>query len=128
MATGLKIPMVVDDRGGLATVSADEHSTQLIRLALSDDDNENAFQQSETIGLGTAMIFQPADAKTRAAILRRLYNLFKTFESDKKFTLLRDTIKWDKSKAEQALVLSFDYVDLESDETRNFTTAYRLGA
>jgi len=124
MAKGLKIPVGVDGTGGSVAIEGDAYADQTIRTALSDHDNDNAFQQDT--GLGADMIFGVSNTALRASILRRLYSLFEFFETERLFKLMRETIKW--SKGEGELILEFRYVNLESDEEKLFEQSFRTGA
>lgn len=118
MPTGLRIPVGVDPGGGAALVSGDANDAKTIRAALGSDDNENAFQQG--IGLGDGMIFDIADGKTRNVIERRVIDIFRRFEAQKRYILRRGTINWVEDSAEQTFEMSFKYVNLESDEEQLF--------
>lgn len=117
MATGLAIPVGVNNQGGAKLVSGDENDKKIISLSLGDDSNENAFQQN--IGLGIGMIFDISDEITKANILRRLREVFRRFEAQKRFLLREETIKWG-SNENQEFVLEFKYVCIESDEEKEF--------
>lgn len=125
MATGLAIPVGVNTSGGGRLVSGDENNDKTIRLALGDDDNENAFQQN--VGLGAGMIFGISDQTQQASITRRLFEIFRRFEAQKRFILQRNTIKWTSDPTNQTLTLEFKYLDIESevikDFEQNFSTA-----
>lgn len=123
MSTGLAIPVGVNKKGGAKLVSGDENNTKIIRLSLGDDSNENAFQQN--IGLGISMIFGVSDETIRASIIRRLYDVFRKFEAQKRFTLRRETVRWTKGD-DQDLVLEFRYLCLESDEEKLFRQNYSV--
>lgn len=121
MPTGLKVPIYVNKKGGLSLVSGDENDKKIISLSLGDDDNENAFQQN--IGLGVGMIFSIADELSRPKIMRRLTEVFRKFESQKRYLLKTNTIKWQKDQNQQ-LVLEFKYINLESDEEKIFRQSF----
>jgi len=121
MPTGLKVPISVNKKGGLSLVSGDENDKKIISLSLGDDDNENAFQQN--IGLGVGMIFSIADELSRPKIMRRLTEVFRKFESQKRYLLKTNTIKWQKDQNQQ-LVLEFKYINLESDEEKIFRQSF----
>jgi len=124
MARSLKIPLGVDASGGAAMVESDDLNTQLIMTALSDCDNENAFQQE--LGLGPEMIFDLSDPGARAKILRRVYQIFDNFEAQHRFRLLRETIRWETEDGD--LSLHFTYHDLESDELKPFAKTFSEGS
>jgi hypothetical protein len=120
--TGIKIPVQVDRTGRTAMISGDDLNRQLIAIALADDENENAFQQQ--IGLGEAMIFGGDTPTLRAQILRRLFTIFVDFEARKIFRLVKETIEWSKNVENGDLILSFYYIDLESDSPQFFKKAF----
>lgn len=119
MPTGLAVPMGPNNGGGAKIVSGDANDDKIIRLALGADDNENAFQQN--IGLGEAQIFGLADQTTQAQVLRRLFEVFRRFKAQKRFVLAENTIKWEQDSATQELILTFDYVPVESTEPKTFS-------
>lgn len=125
MAKGLKIPLQANAQGGIATVEGDDNDLKIIELALSDGDNENAFQQEFTLGQG--MIFDINDPIIQAGITRRLREIFSRFEAQKRFKLLRDTIKWKSDSTTQELTLTFRYLNIESDEVQTFEKKYGTG-
>lgn len=119
MATGLSIPVGVNNKGGANLSSGDENDRKIISLSLGDDDNENAFQQN--IGLGVGSIFGVSDELLRSKILRRLNEVFRRFQAQKRFIIRSDTIKWIKDENQnQELTLEFRYVSIESDEEKLF--------
>jgi len=122
MSKGIKIPVQVDGTGRIATIESDELNRQLIATALSDDENENAFQQQ--IGLGETMVFDQDTPVLRAKILRRLFTIFLDFESRKLFRLVRETIEWSKDIENGDLTLGFYYIDLESDNPQSFKKTF----
>lgn len=121
MATGLKIPVGVNPMGGIAKVTGDDNAIQAIKTALTDCENEHAFQQE--LGLGAGMVFASNDMRLRAVILRRVRGIFNEFQKEKRFKLLEETIKWSEGDGE--LVLEFRYMDLESDEEKPFQRVFR---
>lgn len=114
MATGLQIPVGVDGTGGANLVSGDDNDRKIIGLALSDDDNQNAFQQDIT--LGQFMIFQINGETTDAMIIRRLRAIFRVFRQQSRFRLIDKTVKIQEGSEEGVRELEFKYVNLESDE------------
>jgi len=120
MPKGLKIPVGVDAHGGAAMYEGDSMNTQIIKTALSDCDNENAFQQG--LGLGSGMIFDVDDNTVRAKIMRRLDAIFTQFERDIRFRLMKHTVEW--TSADGELNLEFQYLDIESDERKTFAKTF----
>lgn len=123
MSRGLAVPVGVNKLGATVMLEGDEDAAKTISLALSDNDSDNAFQQG--IGLDHGQVFAGADSRSRALILSSLYRLFAVFEKEKKFKLKTDTIKWGQAEGEQ--ILTFKYVDMESDEVLGFQKAFRAG-
>jgi len=118
MSTGLAMPVGVDNGGGARLVEGSENDDKIVRLALGDDANENAFQQN--IGVGADMIFGTADEQQQARIMRRVNAVFARFEAQKRFLLRRNTVKWTRDSTNQELILEFQYVSVEADEERDF--------
>lgn len=119
---GLKMPVGVNPSGGAALMEGDINDAKIIKMALSSDDNENAFQQD--IGLGVDMIFGISDTVLQSQITRRVIRLFQNFQTQKRFKLLRNTLKWTEDASQQELTLEFRYVNLESDEEVFFRRAF----
>lgn len=120
MPRGLRVPVGVDPTGGAAMVESDENDQKIISIALGSCDSEHAFQQE--IGLGSDMVFDINDPTLRARIYRRLISIFQDFESQKRYRLVRETVKWEESGGE--LTLAFKYLNLESDEPKTFTQSF----
>jgi hypothetical protein len=125
MATGLKVPIGVNSIGGAALVNGDDNDIKIIKLALTNDDNENAFQQN--IGLGEEMIFDLNDPTTRPKIISKLRRIFDKFEANNRFKLLYNTIKWEESSDDGELSLTFKYLNIESDEIKEFDQKFGSG-
>jgi len=122
MTKGIAIPVGVDGSGGAALVDGEDNDRKLISVALSDCDNENAFQQD--LGLGSDIVFDINDSRSRQKVLRKLYAIFDDFEANHKYKLMRDTIKWTESPEEGSMALEFKYLDLETDETSEFKRVF----
>ena len=119
MATGVTLPVGVDVTGGLSLVSGDDNSIKIIKTALGDNDNDNAFQQD--IGLGADIVFALDKPDSRAQIVRRLRVIFADFERQNRYRLLRDTVKFIEAPGTGELTLEFRYLDLETDEPKTFS-------
>lgn len=126
MARGLRIPVGVNRAGGAAMVEGDAHKRQVISTALSSGESANAFQQN--VNLGDDMIFGVDTPRFRAAILRRLSAIFVEFERQRLFRLMKETIEWSRDEDEGELVLGFQYLDIESDEPKDFRKTFTLRA
>lgn len=122
MAKGIEVPIRVNKRGGIVMLEGNKNNEQILRLALSDNENANAFQQD--IGMNQDIIFGTPSTNQRQLILKRLYNIFSEFEELRRFKLMPETIKWYVDHEEGELILEFMYNDLESDELILFTTKY----
>ncbi len=126
MATGLAMPVGVGVDGGARLSAGSENDDKIIRLALGDDANENAFQQK--IGVGAEMVFGQSDELLQASIMRRVNEVFKRFEAQKRYTLVRNTITWSQDDDTQELILEFKYVALESDREQDFRESFSAAA
>lgn len=126
MPTGLAMPVGVGQDGGARLSEGDANDDKIIRLALGDDGNENAFQQN--IGVGADMVFGQSDELLQAQIMRRINEVFKRFEAQKRYTLRRNTIKWSQDSNTQELILEFKYVALESDREQTFRESFSAAA
>jgi hypothetical protein len=120
MPRGLALPVRVAPWGGLLTVEGEDNDKKIIALALASDDNENAFQQD--IGLGEAMVFDINDAQLRGRVMGKLRSIFRRFETQKRYRLLSETLRWAEGDGE--LTLTFKYHNLETDEIRDFSKVY----
>jgi len=119
---GLSIPVGVNTSGSASTVKGDAQDQKIISIALSSDENHNAFQQD--IGLGDIAVFKMADLRTQAEVLRRVRTIFTYFEDQHRFRLMEETVTWTKDSETQEMMLEFYYLNIESDETRPFQRSY----
>lgn len=126
MPTGLAMPVGVGPDGGARLSSGDENDDKIIRLALGDDANENAFQQN--FGVGADMIFGQADELLQAQIMRRVNEVFKRFEAQKRYVLRSNTITWSQDSQTQELILQFKYLCVESDREQSFRESFSAAA
>jgi hypothetical protein len=122
MATGLAMPLGVGSHGGARIATGDENDDKIIRMALGDDANENAFQQN--IGLGARQIFGASDDVMRAMVMRRCNEVFRRFEAQKRYRLRRETMQWSTDSETQEATLSFKYISLESDKELDFRQSF----
>lgn len=122
MTTGIAIPFTVNPAGGVKLVYKDDNDAKIIRVALSDGDSENAYQQDIT--LGQEVVFQPSDSSFRSWVATRLNSIFRSFQAEKRFRLLTSTISWEDVEDSGESILSFRYVNLESDEEKEFEHAF----
>jgi hypothetical protein len=122
MSKGLKLPMGVDNTGGAAMVSGEENDRKTIFSALSDCENQHAFQQD--VGLGNAMVFNINDGRIRAKIQRKVEAIFRQFRAENRFKLDIGSIKWTAKTDTGELMLALKYVDLETEETKSFQRVF----
>lgn len=122
MPTGLQIPIGVSPTGSSSLATSDDNDKKIIGIALGADDNENAFQQA--IGMGEAAIFDVDDPTMRARITQRLKQIFRRFESEKRYRLDLASVKWETEEDTGNVVLNFRYINLESDEPADFSRTY----
>lgn len=126
MPKGLRIPFQASATGGISTIEGDENDRQVISAYLSDGDNENAFQQNITLGID--MIFDISDPLMRSRVFTRIVRLFEFLESKKRFKLLTETIQWDETDiANGNMILSFRYLNLESDQPQTYEQKFSSG-
>jgi hypothetical protein len=115
------LPVGVNRRGGIRTVVGDANDVKILSTALSDNQNEHAYQQDP--GLGGEMIFAINDHAVRGIIIQRLRDVFADFERQHRYKLIEDSASWSQDGGE--LHLSFDYFNIESDELRHFRGSLR---
>lgn len=116
MPVGLRMPVGVDASGGAALAAGDEQNNKIIKVALSDCDSENAFQD---IGLGVWMIYEIDSPEVQARALNIIRRIFRQFRAEQRFKLLERTIRFVKS-TEGETDLEFKYLDIESDQESTF--------
>jgi len=121
MPKGFSIPVRANASGGIALSKGDANDAKIIRIALADGDNNNAFQQGVTVN--QTVIFDLNDSSSRARVAGNIEDIFEKFEKDKRFKLLEDTMDWGENEGE--LLLEFKYLCLESDEERTFAHTFR---
>jgi len=113
----------VDAGGGAALSSADEQNHKIIKIALSDCESENAFQD---IGLGNWMIYEIDSPVVQARALNFIRRLFRQFRAEQRYKLLERTIAFSKT-TEGELDLEFKYLDIESDQEETFKASLTAG-
>jgi hypothetical protein len=121
MANGFSMPLRANASGGMAMATGEENNNKIIRIALADGDNDNAYQQNVT--LDQALIFNLTDPAMRARAEGRIETIFAKFEADNRFKLLADTMEWSENSGE--MKLNFRYLDLESDQEATFSQGFR---
>lgn len=117
MAKGLRVPVGCNEFGQAALVEGDNHADTILAMAINDDDNAHAWQTE--LGIGIDMIFDSKDLGVRAKISARISKIFREFERLALYKLVAGSMAWDDS-VEGELTLSFQYVNLESDEVKSF--------
>lgn len=125
MPKGFGIPIKESVTGGFMVVDGDENDRKIIKISLSDDENDNAFQQE--IALGERMIFDSDDPDTRTWIVQRVKRIFQRFQAQTRFKLLENTLVWDENSEDGKTVLKFRYLNLESDEEREYEQQFGEG-
>jgi len=123
MPTGLRMPVGVDGTGGAALSSRDVQNLKIIKIALSDCDSDNAFQD---IGLGNWMIFEIDAPEVQARALNFIRRIFRQFRAEQRYKLLERTIQFTKT-SEGELDLEFKYLDIESDQEETFKASVTGG-
>lgn len=122
MARGIAVPVGPNVTGGVSIVEGETNAHKIISLALSDLDNDNAFQQFEDYTMGT--VFKANTSNVRAYVTARLIQTFTEFEKKKLFRLDRASIQWSKG-APGETILDFRYINLESDHVESYSRAYK---
>lgn len=125
MPRGLRVPVGISSNGGAATDDGDDNDIKIIKTALSDGDNDNAFQQD--ISLGSDLVFDISDPVFRSEIVGRIIRIFNKFKLEKRFKLLRSTIRWNDEPEEGDISISFKYLNLESDEEKVYEQNFKTG-
>lgn len=121
MKSGLAIPVGVNNTGGAAWAENTPNDVKTISLAISDGDNDNAFQQN--IGIDTSIVFSIMDYAFQASVVEKLRSIFLQFEKDDRYKLLPGSIKW-KQEKEGEMILEFAYQNLETDNVITFSKSY----
>ncbi len=122
MPRGFALPLRPSPTGGVAITEGDEQADKIIRLSLSDNESDNAFQQN--LGLGSRMIFDPLSPSFRAQVLSRLFEIFAEYEKLKLFKLVKGSVTWTRGPADGEQTLEFRYINLESDEEAIFVRTF----
>lgn len=125
MSSGLRIPVGVNRQGGTSTVEGDDQADKIIRLALSDNDSDNAFQQG--IGLGSAAIFSLRNPSFRSLVSVKLTEIFEAFERARLFKLVRTSLRFEAGGPGEQIV-RFDFINLESDEVQSFSKSFKAAS
>jgi hypothetical protein len=115
----------VTKQGRAALLTDDDQDQKIINIALSGNDNLNAFQQDP--GLGEDMVFDLSDPVVRGKIMARLRDVFSDFEAQNRYRLLEDTVEWEEDPGKQELNLRLKYHNLETDDIKDFSKGYREG-
>ena len=124
MASGISIPVRIGPTGRTVISSEDDQADKIVRLALSSGDNDNAFQQD--ISLGEDAVFAKKDPGFRAKTVARLIRIFGRFESEKRFKLIRNSIKWENGLPGES-VLRLKYQNLETDQVVDYAQSFGQG-
>lgn len=124
--TGLALPITATRVGRSARDEGDDHAAKILMIALSDCDNDNAFQQDR--GLGSSMVFEVSTESLKAKILARIRTVFDDLERALLFKLVESSIQWSEGPVQGELTMSLRYIDLESDEQKTFAQTFGGGA
>lgn len=125
MTVGLRIPVGVNPGGGVSLVDGDIQNDKIIKLALGSDESENAFQGD--VAIGQSMVFDLSDRSLRARIQRRVEAIFKGFQVQNRFKLVRGSLKFESDSVNQELIMDLKYIDLESDTEQSLTRQFGAG-
>jgi hypothetical protein len=70
------------------------------------------------------MIFGQSDQVLQATIMRRLNDVFRRFEAQKRYILRRNTIRWTQDSETQEMILTLKYLSVESDKEQMFRESF----
>jgi len=124
MATGLKIPVGVDKSGGAALERNDAlQKKKLLTLAFSEGGDDNPFQ---SLGLDPGLIFNIKNAQFRGRAKLEVERILADFNG---LILLapNEPIKFNFDN-EGEVELSFEYVDLETNQPQDFKKSFSRGS
>lgn len=113
MATGLRLPLGVDERGGAALEEGDDQLSKIISIALAPCGSDNPFQD---LGINESIIFDLASPRTQARLKGRIERVFKRLEAEKRAKI--KSLRFDFGDGE--LMAKITYINLESDEEKEF--------
>ena len=106
-------------------MDGDDQNNKIIKIALGSDASENAFQGDVAIGQG--MIFDLSDRTLRARIRRRVEAIFRDFQAQNRFKLVKGSVKFTEDAEQGELVMTLKYIDLESDLEKELTRRFGAG-
>lgn len=129
MASGLRIPIQVNESGGVARDARDNQLSKLLGQAFAEGDNDNAFQVG-AIGLQNPPTFRINDAATLGLLKLTAEKVMKKFQDEERAKLIGIKIYTknlqnpnDPSPVQlkdgEAL-LSIEYVNLETQQRSTF--------
>lgn len=117
MAKGLTMPVGVDKSGGADLGQDNSHFDTILRLALSPGDDDNPFQN---LGLDQRIIFALNDPAAQGLARQSIETIFRKYSSRAKLDT-RNPITFSKNE-EGVLEVKFGYVDLDTNEVKEFTS------
>lgn len=121
MAKGLKLPIGVNPLGGAAMVEGNDQNQKIIFTAMSDCDNENAFEQDQ--GISAEVVFSLNDVGVGLIARRKIVHIFQEFYRQNRFKIQEESIKIEKNN-KQEMILEFEYIDIETDEVLPFEKTF----
>ena len=119
MGQGLRIPIGVN-RGGGANLEPDpQHLTTILRLALSEGNDDNPFQQ---LGISDTLIFALNDSSNRGLARNAVERILNKFSERLRLdqTVPVDVIQTGDGEVE----LSFRYVNLDTNKVSDFIITF----
>jgi len=114
MATGLSLPVSVNDLGRAVISSGTDQLTKLLLIALQPCSSANPFQQ---LGLTERVIFSVNSPNIRAQLNREVSNIFATFQRDGRARLRN--VSFEKDSTTQELKMFITWQDLETTRDRD---------
>jgi len=124
MATGLKVPVGVDEAGGAALVSGDDDLAKIVMMALSPGSSRNPFQK---LGINEEMIFGDGNAKTMATIQLAVENVFKRLEADNRAALDDNGLNMKMDEGTMEMQATVSYINLETMIPGEFGLKFSAG-
>jgi hypothetical protein len=119
MAQGLSLPVTVKGNGGASLIKGSKHLQQILEEALSEGGDDNPFQN---LGIKPSIIFSINNQTTAGEMMLDIRRILKKFENrvginpSKPLRIVRGQ--------EGELGVSFGWVDLETNVTREFTAFF----
>lgn len=127
MSQGIAIPVRTNKRGGAQLIQATPYLDQTIRAGLTPNTSKNPFQRGQgvDIGIPERVIFQPNNVQASALVRRAITRFFRVLKAKElaKLATGKDGILI--KGAQENLIASIKYIDLEADSQRDLSSNLR---